>query len=300
MKITSLLFSYFIGIIITPMYCNCQVDDHFTMVYARDKKVYSRDFGHHSTPKELKEFNGTVLDLVNYNDQLYVLIKHELEYNAIWRGNKLINDSTSFGIDNTSWEEFHVVRINGDGDDATYLRSMVIVNGDIYSGRTDGVIWKCSVDKARSCDKEMFKKYINSYNEGEIVYDPNDNQLYTVWLNVLWHCSTDNHQVNSKAEIELDDMTTLHVAFDAVWIGDAGRIRKCLLNQENSSINDLDCTEFHDLKVGVVKIKFGSSSKYLYVHLDKYIWRCNPNATDSCRQQFRPLHADQMGPFIIL
>lgn len=105
-------------------------------------------------------------------------------------------------------------------------------------------------------------------------------------------CLRDSVHSCEEKIVNLNGWATIHIAFEALWIADLGKIRKCPFNTTTGkfSINDRHCTEFHDFKK-LVYTNIGASSKYLYVRLDSetepnQIWRCDPNKQESCSNAF--------------
>lgn len=291
--------------------CTYPEKENSTMVYATGKKVFLTEFEGLNVTKESIEFKSQVTGFTLYNDHLYGLVKRSDKNHRdseIWRF-KLQKNSTSFKIDNSTKETFHVVN-SADAD----LLCMVIVRGYIYSGRSDGKIWKCSADKKHSCeDFHTFEGNPDYQREiGEIEFNPKDRNIYAVksvkpgeiWYHQLWRCSQDVIQSCYKLPAApLKGWASLHVAFDAFWIADAGVIRKCPFSWmiRYDGVDYERCMEFEDFDQSI-DMNIAASSNYLYVRLvnGRYIWRCDPKDVNSCFKAVRFSEVKSMGPFMIV
>lgn len=191
---------------------------------------------------------------------------------------------------------------------------MVIANNHIYSGRSDGVIWRCSAEKSRNCqDLKVFEGKRKNIKIAEIDYNPADGQIHAVqsvlnencfgekWSHRFMRCASIAVGSCYEVSTELKGWATIHVTFDAVWIADLGLIRKCPFNHlnRNSTINDKNCFEFHNFDQ-CVYLNIGASNKYLYVRLDNYVWRCDPEKLRSCSRAMKVQHKSNIGPFIVV
>lgn len=304
----------FIGIIYAPQ-SNSQKIENFTIVYAVTDRIFSREIGKHKTPKTVVEIDSYVTSFATYNDYLYASL-HSNGYKphtGIWRVKK-----SSISSNSSTWQQ-----VKGINSNYVDFLSMTIAKGNIYAGRNDGVVLKCPVDKPNSCQHFHVGK---SNKVTEIEYNPNDGKIYVVsshfirghrlgWSFELWQCPPDNLKNCSEVFIGLDGRTNLLVAFDAFWIADAGKIRKCPFDnsKKTSKVMDEDCFEYHDFGRHVdedgrpIEVKISHSSKYLYVRMDlKYTWRCDPGIMNSCYRAFRlisgaeKMNVIMLGDFIIV
>lgn len=235
--------------------------------------------------------------MVIHNGYLHISKRRTLRLHSAILRTKVQTGSTRFEIDNSSWKVFH--EINAAPAD---VLCVVIVNGSIYSGRSDGKIWKCSVVRVHSCkDFHDFRK--SHQRVSEIQYNPKNDTTYAVrsinhigesWSHHFWLCRPDIRQSCSELSTGFNGWATFEVAFDAFWITDAGLIWKCPFNEDH-------CFKFNDLKK-MDYIKVVASKKYLYVRLESsgFIWRCDPNVINSCSRAFEPSDIDKMGPFIFV
>lgn len=293
---------------------HCQEnDDDSTIIYSEYNKIYGKN-SHDDRPRKLIEFKSRVSGLALYNDYLFVTVHNfGYEYSLLKRYKISIN-STGIQIEKIKSifdKNVFQVFVVEHGED---LLSMTLANGTLYIGRSDDGIWHCQPDEPQSCKTFFVSAWESGYKRSEIDvidYSRRDNKIYLVkrdhkgyrWNHSLVSCSLGDYSCK-KEDIYLKSWTTLRVAFDAIWIGELGKIRKCPFNATTGefSINDLDCTEFHDFKKPV-GTNIGASSKYLYVSLEtrsseKKIWRCDPNKQESCSIAFKFNHLVDVGTMI--
>lgn len=304
MKLVALMSFYWIGIFSYVLQCYCQENDSLTVIYAVENQVFAKEFGGHNLPKELENFEGHVTGLAMYNDYLYISEARSgffTKNSRIWRIKKLTN-STSFEIDKSSKETIHVVSA-----DSADILSMVIANGFIYAGRSDGVMWRCSTDKQDSCkDFNVFKKKSIDTSITSIDYNPADGNIYTVervfeyssgkLSYLVKSCQLDTvESCNLSYSFYNYKITAFKIAFDTIWFGtETGKLLKCPKDENCLEVDDFE-------RSGSLKIY--ALDKYLYLNVKSgnyTIWRCDPNSIEPCSKEFEVSDADYMGPFIIV
>lgn len=243
--------------------------------------------------------------LAIYNNYLYVSVKrneHLPVSSRIWRAKKPTN-SSSFEI-TSNWQEYLVA--NSD------ILSMIFTKAFIYLGYSDGFLRRCLIDHPYMC--QAFGKRLEKSSITKLDYNPEDYRVYAVrsvlhskgkfssqWFHQLMRCSSETPNSCTEVSIGLKGWAILQVAFDALWIADAGLIRKCPFNQmkENFTVDYGNCFRFDDFE-SPTYINIAASSRYLYVRSEssRYIWHCDPDRRFSCLKAFEVPHENQMGPFV--
>lgn len=179
MKSITFISLCFIGIITTSK-CHCQVSENFTITYGKEDDIYVEEFSKSAKPRLLTYYYRDVTSLAIHNDDLYVSRRETDDKYSTIRRYKVSTDSKSFKIENTSGELFHVV--NEVEED---ILSMVIAERHVYSGCSDGVLWRRSADKKYECEKfQVFLGWIFQSKITEIDYNPDDGQIYTMIMKI--------------------------------------------------------------------------------------------------------------------
>lgn len=145
-----------------------------------------------------------------------------------------------------------------------------------------------------SCEDLHLFRLWSSYSEiTEIDYNPDHGLIYAVrshpvygrnQINKLDRCPPDKFK-SCNTVSTLGAWATIHVAFDAMWISDAGKIQKCPLFKLKKETPD--CFDFHNFNISTYT-SIRSSSKYLYVRLESdygepnHLWFCDPEQINSC------------------
>lgn len=300
MEITRSISVCLVAVLLSASWCNCQAN--FTMIYAIQKEIFVKEPGRYNVSRKLTNLNGNVTDFAIHNNHFYVSIKRSVEHR---RNSQIlrfkITNSKNFGIDNSGVKIFATVNaVFAD------ILSMVIVGSYIYSGRSDGVMWRCLADAAHRCEDFNVLK-ARSVDTSIVNLDQFGGRMYAVQSvrnstgcdrklsYILKSCSLDTAK-SCNTLYRLDDVgiKTFKVSFNAIWIGtEAGELLKCFEDKYCLEWNDFD--QSGSMSIGVL-------DQYLYVHVGtgKYVWHCDRNKKNSCTKVIKVSDAKNMGPFTIV
>lgn len=137
----------------------------------------------------------------------------------------------------------------------------------------------------------FFRIQQQGFNFHDIGYDSKTNNLYAMSDQILlWRCSLD-HVSDSpivdptsscKQFVLTRPISSVGIAFDAVWIGDYdNHLTKCPLNKESDFLSS--CTDIQIFKNDSSKIsRFSSWKESLYFLLNEQMYSCDPAVNGSC------------------
>lgn len=304
MKNIAYVSVFLIGIFLLTSQCSCHAGENSTIIYAVKGQIFIRNLDtKNNIPKTLTTFSRDVTSFALDKNYLYVTVNRTEQGkndSSIWR----VNATNLDQVRDNDWFQFDVLStVSSD------ILSMVIANGTIYAGRSDGIVWRCSTNESYSC--EDFTRF--NYAITAIGYNFADDEIYVLERvstggKLLWRlrrCAPNSANYCDTRIFVFKRQITLHVVFDAIWIGaEIGQIRKCSLDSSSRHfhISGQECPEFHDFDQAT-SMNIGASDKYLYVHMNygKYIWRCEPyKITKACTKAIKVYDAINMGPFIIV
>lgn len=258
---------------------NC---DAFEIIFGTiDGKLLKKTSTRTTDYTVINGFRSSITSLARYGDYLFIGVRNsdpdtESNDSYMWR---MLFDSNSSNYIRENLP-FNVVGLTG-----VRILSMVTVKNQIYVGRSDGVLWRCSPDARDNCEI-----YYGGFGKIRGVgYDSKNDEIYVSMNSHLMRCSPTG-TCRSVYMNEESYLTAVNVAFNSIWLGTKnGPLLKCPLITEG----DVQCYEFDKPIWSLIKLSratithIDSKDGYLYASLTRNdMWRCNPNVTESCGTVF--------------
>lgn len=280
----------FILIFSAVSYCNCENGKVFTMIYAVGKEILLSKSDQPEKTTQLKKLINEVTGIIIHKGYLYAATKTTswlTSDSTIWRY-KIIDPVNNILGPIEKVDE--VRKMNKD------ILCMVTVNDDLFAGRTDGFMWRCSLNAGPWCVEFAETAvsnwlYTAHFDITGIDYNADDEKIYaTLSSGTLWRCSRD--VIKSCLETYKDHeygLTAIKIAFKSAWVGtENGKLLKCPLEGNEQT----KCTVFDSSVDESAIVSMVAADGYLYARLNrdgkvnKNIWRCNVTLPGSCTGVF--------------
>lgn len=235
----------------------------------------------------IHQFNNSVTALARHENRL--LVATEDKKTGMYNNPSIIHECPlNFGQFKSSCDGEPKVN---DKRHYSYVTSMAVVGDGMYTSYSDGAVFYIFFTENQPPVQNMMP----SVKVTGLAYDPNRDDIYVsmssgelIRFGRTYREKKRMNVVYKHDRILYQGLTTIHVAYDAAWVGtENGHLLKCPLNEQKKK---LDCQLFVNLEWSVFSqptfFNIASRNEYIYAAMRGHdvcqMWQCKPDDPKSC------------------